>query len=132
VLALHMAMGIEIRHSGAKKRSEVWVKVFGELRERSLSWLGLGDMGRDAATMTRHRAAVRAARLVARKKAVLKKARLRRALVKARVADDPEMRCVVERHLAVLQHADALMGLVWESPWTALPSAAASEGGEEK
>lgn len=118
VVALHMAMGIEIRHSGARKRGEVWGKVLGELRERCLSRLGLGDDNRDARTRTRHRAAVRAARLAARERALFKAVRLRRALVKAGVADDQEMRWVVERHLAVLKHADALEDQRWESPWT--------------
>lgn len=118
VVALHMAMGIEIRHSGAKRRSEVLGKVLGELRERCLSRLGLGDDSRDARTRTRHRAAVRAARLAVRERALFKAVRLRRALVKAGVADDQEMRWVVERTLAVLKHAEALEDQRWESPWT--------------
>lgn len=119
LVMLHMALGIEIRQSGA--RTGTWARVAGEVRERALSRLGLADDDRDAATRTRERAAGRAARLAMSPKAFRRDARLTRALRAAGVAHDEGMRDRLLAELAVLRHANELDTLTQESPWTRVP-----------
>lgn len=119
LVMLHMALGIEIRQSGA--RTGTWARVAGEVRERALSRLGLADDDRDAATRTRERAAGRAARLAMSPKAFRRDARLTRALRAAGVAHDEGMRDRLLAELAVLRHANELDTLTQESPWTQVP-----------
>lgn len=119
LVMLHMALGIEIRQSGA--RTGTWARVAGEVRERALSRLGLADDDRDAATRTRERAAGRAARLAMSPKAFRRDARLTRALRAAGVAHDEGMRDRLLAELAVLRHANELDTLTQESPWAQVP-----------
>lgn len=112
---LHLALGIEIRHAGA--RAGTWTRVLGELRERALSRLGLANDQRDAVTRTRERATTRAARLAMTPRTPRRAARLARALRVAGVAHDPAMRDRLLAELAVLRHAGELASLPQASPW---------------
>ena len=115
LVMLHLALGIEIRHAGA--RAGAWPRVVGELRERALSRLVLADDERDAVTRTRERATTRAARLAMTPRSPRRAARLARALRVAGVAHDPLMRDRLLAELAVLRHADELATLPQPSPW---------------
>jgi hypothetical protein len=115
LVMLHMALGIEIRHAGA--RTGTWTRVMSEIRERALSRLGLADDDRNAATRTRERAAGRAARLAMSRRAFRRATRLTRALRAAGVAHDEAMRERLLAELAVLRHANELGTLPQESPW---------------
>lgn len=125
LVMLHMALGIEIRHAGA--RSGTWTRVMGEVRERALSRLGLADDDRDAATRTRERAAGRAAKLVMNTRAFRRDQRLTRALRAAGVAHDEPMRERLLAELAVLRHAGELGTLTQESPWVTAEPVVATE-----
>jgi len=118
LVMLHLALGIEIRHAGA--RAGAWTRVVGELRERALSRLGLADDERNAVTRTRERATTRAARLAMTPRSPRRAARLARALRVAGIAHDPLMRDRLLAELAVLRHADELTTLPQASPWQAV------------
>jgi len=116
IVALHMALGIEMRsHNGG---STTMARIGFELRERMLSWLGLGNDQRDALARIRDRAAYRAARLaMAPKYTPFRKRRLERALRKSYVAHDPDRRAALLNELATVRHADQLAKLPQPSPW---------------
>ncbi|WAL68076.1 hypothetical protein ORV05_10020 [Amycolatopsis cynarae] len=116
VTMLHLALGIELRHT--RQRVSTWSRVSRELKERFLSRLGLGDDERDALARTRDRAARRAAHL-ARASWVtpFRKTRLGRALRAANAAHDERMRARLMAELAAVQHADELRRLDLASPW---------------
>jgi hypothetical protein len=126
LVMLHLALGIEIRHTSA--RTGTWARVGVEIRERALSRFGLGDDDRDAATRTRTRATTRAARLALATRAPARTARLARALRAAGIAHDPAMREQLLAELAVLRHADQLATLPLDSPWTVIPAASTPSG----
>lgn len=116
VIMLHLALGIEIRHT--RHRVTTWSRISRELKERFLSRLGLGDDERDALARTRDRAARRAAHL-ARASWItpFRKVRLARALRSANAAHDERMRGRLMAELAAVQHADELRRLDLASPW---------------
>ena len=117
VVMLHLALGIELRHS--RQRVTTWARVSRELKERFLSRLGLGDDERDALARTRDRAARRAAHLArASWFTPYRKTRLDRALRAANVAHDDRMRGRLMAELAAVQHADELRRLDLASPWS--------------
>ncbi|GAA4663927.1 hypothetical protein [Amycolatopsis dongchuanensis] len=117
VVMLHLALGIELRHS--RTRPSTWSRVSRELKERFLSRLGLGDDERDALARTRDRAARRAAHLArASWFTPFRKTRLDRALRSANVAHDERMRGRLMAELAAVQHADELRRLDLASPWS--------------
>lgn len=126
LVMLHLALGIEIRHTTT--HTTTWARVVGELRERALSRLGLADDARDALTRTRERAARRAARLVLSPRAPARAARLARALRTSGVAHDPSLRERMLAELAVLRHATALADVPLPSPWTVEPARTAAIG----
>lgn len=116
LVMLHLALGIEIR--AARRRTTTWARVGRELRERLLSWLGLGDDHRDALARTRDRAALRAAKLaLASRWTPFRTSRLRKALHASHVAHDPAQRDRMLRELGVLQHARKLAETTQPSPW---------------
>lgn len=116
VVMLHLALGIELRHS--RTRITTWARVSRELKERFLSRLGLGDDERDALARTRDRAARRAAHLArASWYTPFRKQRLARALRSANAAHDDRMRSRLMAELAAVQHADELRRLDLASPW---------------
>lgn len=117
VVMLHLALGIELRHT--RHRVTTWARVSRELKERFLSRLGLGDDERDALARTRDRAARRAAHL-ARASWItpFRKTRLDRALRAANAAHDDRMRSRLMSELAAVQHADELRRLDLASPWS--------------
>lgn len=128
VVALHFALGIEMRASG-HQRSGTLARVGRELRERLLSRLGLADDGRDALTRTQARAARRAAHLARAKWAPFRQARLGRALRAANVAHDAAQRQRMLAELQAIEHAAALRNLRQASPWqaaTLVPAEAAA------
>lgn len=112
VVALHLALGIEIRQARGGRRGGTWGKVTAEVRERLLSRLGLGDDGRDALARTRHRAAIRAARLAYGGGMPFRRnARMRKALVTAHIAQDEQTRQVFESTLDVLRESEQWMSV---------------------
>jgi hypothetical protein len=116
VVMLHLALGIELRHT--RTRVTTWSRVSRELKERFLSRLGLGDDERDALARTRDRAARRAAHLArASWFTPFRKVRLARALRAANAAHDVRMRSRLMAELAAVQHADELRRLDVASPW---------------
>lgn len=116
IIALHLALGIEIRHSHGETTGTA-ARVAAELRERALSWLGLGNEQRDALSRTRDRAARRAARLALARRGFRRRPRLQAALRASNVAHDPNARQRLLDELAVLRHADELADLDQPSPW---------------
>lgn len=117
VVMLHLALGIEVRHT--RHRITTWSRVSRELKERFLSRLGLGDDERDALARTRDRAARRAAHLArATWFTPFRKTRLDRALRAANAAHDDRMRSRLMAELAAVQHADELRRLDLASPWS--------------
>jgi hypothetical protein len=117
VVMLHLALGIELRHT--RHRISMWSRVSRELKERFLSRLGLGDDERDALARTRDRAARRAAHLArASWFTPFRKIRLARALRSANAAHDNRMRSRLMAELAAVQHADELRRLDLASPWS--------------
>lgn len=117
VVMLHLALGIELRHT--RQRVSTWSRVSRELKERFLSRLGLGDDERDALARTRDRAARRAAHLArASWYTPFRRARLARALRAANAAHDDRMRSRLMAELAAVQHADELRRLDLASPWS--------------
>lgn len=117
VVMLHLALGIELRHT--RQRISMWSRVSRELKERFLSRLGLGDDERDALARTRDRAARRAAHLArASWFTPFRKMRLDRALRAANAAHDDRMRSRLMSELAAVQHADELRRLDLASPWS--------------
>ncbi|WP_229874065.1 hypothetical protein [Amycolatopsis deserti] len=117
VVMLHLALGIELRHT--RNRVTTWSRVSRELKERFLSRLGLGDDERDALARTRDRAARRAAHLArASWFTPFRKTRLDRALRAANAAHDDRMRARLMAELAAVQHADELRRLDLASPWS--------------
>lgn len=116
IVALHLALGVEIRHASPEASSS-WAQLVREMRERVFSRVGLANDDRDAATRTRHRAAVRAARLAATKGSWFQQQRLARAVRAAGVASDQEAKERMLAELAVLKSLDALTNLVPASPW---------------
>ncbi|MEK8110591.1 hypothetical protein NKG94_52130 [Micromonospora sp. M12] len=63
LVCLHLALGIDLHVRRGGSAGTPWARVFGELRERAMSRLGLADDDRTAITRTRDRAIDRAARL---------------------------------------------------------------------
>lgn len=116
LVMLHLALGIEIK--SRTQHVTTWTRIGSELRERMLSRLGLADDDRDALTRTRDRAADRAARLALTKRAPFRSTRLRRALRVSSVALDEERRDRMLLALAALRHAEGLVDLRQDSPWT--------------
>jgi hypothetical protein len=117
VVMLHLALGIELRHT--RHRVTTWSRVSRELKERLLSRLGLGDDERDALARSRDRAARRAAHLArASWFTPFRKTRLDRALRAANAAHDDRMRSRLMAELAAVQHADELRRLDLTSPWS--------------
>jgi hypothetical protein len=116
VVMLHLALGIELRHT--RRRVSTWSRISRELKERFLSRLGLGDDERDALARTRDRAARRAAHLArASWFTPFRKTRLARALRAANAAHDDRMRSRLMAELASVQHAEELRRLDLASPW---------------
>jgi hypothetical protein len=116
IVALHLALGVEIRHASPNASSS-WAQLVREMRERVLSRFGLANDERDAATRTRHRAAVRAARLAAADGGWFRQQRLARAVRVAGVAYDQDARERMLAELAALKSLDALTNLTPPSPW---------------
>lgn len=127
LVMLHLALGIDMRHAGAKTSNGARIRR--ELTARVLSRLGLGDDDRTAAARTRDRAGRRVARLAYRKRALFRDIRLRRATLASGAAHDPVMRNRILAELAVLQHTDALTALAHASPWSPNTDAATPRPG---
>lgn len=130
VLALHYALGIELRdrEAGEKTQHEaatMLVRIGRELRERFLSRLGLADDQRTALQRTRERAVNRAARLAGELRFLSpdsgkyrrKHERYLKALRASNASRDPEQRARVAAAFAIEQHATSLIGMTMESPW---------------
>jgi hypothetical protein len=113
---LHLALGIDRRERTGQQGT--LARIAGELRERALSRLGLGDDARDAVTRTRERAAHRAARLAIVRRTPFRQARLQRALRISQVASDPERMDAMLAEITVLKHASKLGDLDWSVPWS--------------
>ncbi len=117
LVALHLALGLELRHARGGARTGTLARVRRELRERALSRLGLAHEGRSAVALTRDHARTRAVRLASARWVVARRARLRRALRVGRVAGDPTATHQLLNQLAVARHAATLVALELASPW---------------
>ncbi|MFF2651699.1 hypothetical protein [Streptomyces sp. NPDC058045] len=139
-LLWHLAMGIELRHRTPDAASSGLLALLGrELRERTLSRLGLAERNRDAAQITRDRATVRAVALAARLAEQTPRQRGRRrgqrlarrlsvAVARASVGVDAGQRRALLDQLAARRHAASLATIELPSPWdepTADPVASA-------
>ncbi|MBZ6135751.1 helix-turn-helix domain-containing protein [Streptomyces olivaceus] len=118
-LLWHLAMGIELRHGRPGATSQSLPAVIArELRERTLSRLGLATRDRTAAQITRDRATHRAVQLASRPNLHRwGKARLAAAVARAGVGTDPEQRDTLMQLLAARRGATALPQIALPSPW---------------
>jgi hypothetical protein len=130
IWALHIALGVEMRH--ARVATGTWARIVAELRERTLSWIGLGDDTRDAVVMRQDRAARQAAQLAVELGAedrnqagrfrgyllARRRRKLQRKVRTSNAAHDPRARAVMLAELATLRHIEELVSLKQESPWT--------------
>jgi hypothetical protein len=128
-LLWHLAMGIELRHRRPGAASQGLLAVLGrEVRERTLSWLGLSVRGRDAAQITRDRwtriATRRAAHLADLQSAGAMPWRLARARRRLAAAVDrtdagvlAEQRTVLLDRLAAYRGAASLASMELPAPW---------------
>jgi hypothetical protein len=139
-LLWHLAMGIELRHTRPGEESQSLPAVLArELRERTLSRLGLARRGRDAAQITRDRwtriATQRAARLADLEAATgTRTRRLTRARRRLAVAVDrtdagvlDTQRAVLLDRIAAYRGAAELASMALPAPWQARPEPAAVE-----
>jgi hypothetical protein len=127
-IMLHLALGLELR--SRHHRSGTLARIGHELRERTLSRLGLADDERDALQRSRDRSAYRAAQLcLPRRWRWSRQARLQRALMAAHIADDEHLRGRMLARLSVLRHAHELATYDQPSPW---PSSSSSPIDEEE
>jgi hypothetical protein len=117
IVCLHMALGIEIRVASGGRVSGTWAKIGRELRERSLSILGLGNDKRDAATRISDRALHRAARLATTRRTPRRTQRLAKAVRMSGAATDPKRRQQLVSETAALRHVGDLATVEWRSPW---------------
>jgi hypothetical protein len=123
LVMLHLALGIEV-HARRGPATTTWARLGRELRERMLSWFGLGDHERDAVALTRERAARRVARLSLGTIVLFRKTRVARAVRTSNVSHDDQARARLLTELAAIRHADELATLDQASPWTSSPAPA--------
>ncbi|MFJ7238239.1 helix-turn-helix domain-containing protein [Streptomyces olivaceus] len=118
-LLWHLAMGIELRHGRPGAASQSLPAVIArELRERTLSRLGLATRDRTAEQITRDRATHRAVQLAARPNLHRwGRARLAAAVARAGVGTDPEQRDTLMQLLAARRGATELPQIALPSPW---------------
>jgi hypothetical protein len=121
LVMLHLALGIEVRARRGTSTT-TWARLGRELRERMLSWFGLGDDERDAIARTRDRAARRVVRLSLGTLVPFRSARVARNVRKSNVSHDDEARARMLTELATVRHAAELADLDQPSPWTAVPA----------
>lgn len=116
MVMLHLALGLEIRHRGARSGG-MWARLVAELRERLLSRFGVGDEHRSAAKRTKDRALRRYVRLVAIEHPRFPAWRNFRAARAARVAEvySPAQLTAFLKQLAVAQNALNVPSLA--APW---------------
>lgn len=117
LVALHLALGIEVHIRPGGEGTGTWARLRRELRERLLSIFGLGDDERDARARTRDRAVDRAARLATANYVIARKPRLARAVRQSGVALDPAARTRLKVQVAAQKNLDDLLNLTGDSPW---------------
>jgi hypothetical protein len=118
IIGLHLALGIELRAARGGAKTGTWSRIVGEMRERFLSRLGLGDDTRMAAERTRDRAADRVARLATGSHVAFRRTRLARAIKASEVALNLSVRSRMLAQVAAYRHLDDLRTLILPSPWT--------------
>lgn len=119
MVMLHFALGLEIVHRGGH-RSGAWVRLTGELRERALSMLGVGDEARDSVTQAQRRAGRRLVRLALApegRQTARWARRVEDAVRKSSVGTDTTMQLTVLREIAAARTAVGLPQLDLWSPW---------------
>ncbi|MFD9684106.1 hypothetical protein ACFWAD_29860 [Rhodococcus sp. NPDC059969] len=145
-LLWHLAMGIELRHSGEEnaENNGVAARILRRFQQQLLARLGIAEHDKDAEELIQERARSRAAELADRYRGLNEKqlkgwrgrrlrSKLRATLRRADVAGNPERKRLLLADLAVSSHAPALVELVHPSPWveapevTAPPAAPAAE-----
>jgi hypothetical protein len=130
VIVLHFALRIDVRTRANTAAGTTWTRVWGEVREWALSWLGLGDDTRTALTRRQERRARTAARRAFRLHQLKISGgsqrewdratrRLQRALRGSNVAHDPTLRRLMLAELAMLRHGAQLADIQLDSPWHA-------------
>lgn len=119
LVTLHLALGIEVKvHKDGSVGA--WAKVVGEMHERVMSRLGLGDDERKAAERSRDRARERAARIATDTGWVLRRQqRLVKAVRASGATLDAAQRNLLVEQVAVLKNIEDLTNVEVESPWSA-------------
>ncbi|MFD0353646.1 hypothetical protein ACFVHW_07835 [Streptomyces sp. NPDC127110] len=133
-LLWHLAMGIELRHSGEEnaENNGVAARILRRLQQQLLARLGIAEHDKDAEELIQERARSRAAELADRYRSLSDKqldgwrgrrlrSKLRATLRRADVAGNPERKRLLLADLAVSSHAPALVKLVHPSPWVEAP-----------
>jgi hypothetical protein len=123
LVALHLALGLDLRHRNPGGSTGTAARITNELLQRGLSVLGLGDDDRDAARRRSDRHARRLAWMVV--DGVPTKGRARRKFDRhvrlSNIAHDQDARHRLLAELAVIQHIDQLAGLSQPAPWGSGP-----------
>jgi hypothetical protein len=125
LVMLHLALGIEV-HARRGAATTTWARLGRELRERVLSWFGLGNDERGAVALTRERAARRVARLSLGTLVLFRRARVARAVRTSNISHDEDARARMLTELAAIRHASELAELEQASPWASVPAPAAT------
>ncbi|MGO4459377.1 hypothetical protein AB4039_19075 [Streptomyces sp. M-16] len=138
-LLWHLAMGIELRHSGEEntENNGVAARIMRRFQQQLLARLGIAEQDKDAEELIQERARSRAAELADRYRGLNEKqlkgwrgrrlrSKLRATLRRADVAGNPERKRLLLADLAVSSHAPALVELVHPSPWVEVPEVTAA------
>ncbi|MEU2834571.1 hypothetical protein ABZ667_39020 [Streptomyces lavendulae] len=133
-LLWHLAMGIELRHSGEEnaENNGVAARILRRFQQQLLARLGIAEHDKDAEELIQERARSRAAELADKYRSLSDKqlkgwrgrrlrSKLRATLRRADVAGNPERKRLLLADLAVSSHAPALVELVHPSPWVEVP-----------
>ncbi|MGV9836505.1 hypothetical protein ACWDUL_20280 [Nocardia niigatensis] len=119
LVMLHLALGIELRRTHG--RVGTWTKVWSELRERALSWLGLDNSSRDAVQRRRDRWLSVAVEIVANAKGEVldakESAKMRKAARISGIDSDPARIEVFLAKLAAVQNLADLPKKKFPSPF---------------
>ncbi|NXY94478.1 hypothetical protein HYE82_08745 [Streptomyces sp. BR123] len=138
-LLWHLAMGIELRHSGEEnaQNNGVAARILRRFQQQLLARLGIAEQDKDAEELIQERARSRAAELADEYRSLTEKqlkgrkgrrlrTKLRATLRRADVAGNPERKRLLLADLAVSSHAPALVELEHPSPWVESPEPVAA------
>jgi hypothetical protein len=122
LIMLHLALGIEVRKLEIREDS-MWLRLVREFRERFLALFGLGDEGRDAKTIARERARVRAIRIRMTTQGTESDVRrFVKALSAAGIMDDPVALEQFQRGMQLATNARVVWGADYGMPFAVSPA----------